>query len=1030
MKIIFQKLIVVVFALLTSTVLSAQGFTVTGVVTDGETGEGLPGVNVVEAGTTNGVITNLDGEYSIEVSDSDASISFSFVGYVIETVPVNSQTTINIQLIPELSELDEVVVVGYGVQKKKVVTGAISSLDEEEITSTPVLRTEQVLQGRVAGVQMTHQSGQPGESPTVRIRGTGTTGNSAPLYIVDGMAVGGIDYLNPGDIESIDILKDAASAAIYGARAANGVVLITTKSGKPGQMNVTYSGYYGVQSAANKLELLNAEQYRTLMNEGARNAGQPEPFDPNEIPEHDTDWVEELFQDNVPIANHELSIRGGTDKSTFASSLSYFTQEGIIGAEKSHFERITARINSDHRVLENFKFGNNFAYSHIKRRGVESNQSFNGPYSSALNLDPLTPVFETDPDVLNTYPYDTEPVVTDENGNVYGISDYVGAEVVNPLALLATDTDETRVDKFVGNVYGDLEIFEGLTFRTSVGLDMAYVLNDSYRPLYFLNGAQLNDNKTSVSKDIERYLTWQWENTLNYQRQLGDHNFSILVGTTAQKSNYENLSGFNAKVPINDPDHVYLDMATDTVWRAGGGAYEYTLASQFGRLTYDYMDKYSLTVNMRRDGSSRFGENKRYGIFPSVGVAWNISDEEFFPDIAAVKFIKFRASYGINGNDDIGNYRYLSVIDKSRDYIFSGGRIIGASPAYIENADLQWEESEQTDIAVDFGLYNNRLTGTVDYYIKNTNGLLEIIPIPGHVGNAAPWANVGSVQNRGVEVSLSWRQMLSELSYSFGVNGAYNKNEMTFIGNEEKVLVGASWAVAGPVTRTKEGLPIAYFYGYRTDGVFQSPAEVFQHIGNTGEVLQPNAKPGDVRFVDVNRDGELNEDDRTMIGNPTPDVTFGANGSVNYKNFDFSFLLVGSYGNDVFNGTQRQDLQYTNRTVSILDRWTGPGTSNEIPRYTWSDVNNNYRLSDLYIEDASFLRVKNLQLGYSLPSAVLNRIKANRWRLYVSVENLFTFTRYTGADPEIGAISSFDIGIDRGVYPQARTYRVGTSITF
>ena len=713
---------------------------------------------------------------------------------------------------------------------------------------------------------------------------------------VDGMAVSGIDYLNPGDIESIDVLKDAASAAIYGARAANGVVLITTKSGEKGKMNITYSGYQGIQNAANKLELLDAQQYRELMNEGASNAGLTEPFDLNEIPQHNTDWVEELFHENVPISSHDLFVMGGNEKSTFASSLSYFSQQGIIGAEKSQFDRMTARINSSHKVLDNLSFGNNFAYSQVTRRGIGSNQSFNGAYSSALNLDPLTPLFETDQDVLNTYPYNTEPVVTDGEGNVYGISNLVGAEIVNPLALLETDTDETRVDKFVGNVFGDLELIPGLKFRSSAGIDLAYIINDSYRPLFFLNGAQLNDNKTSVTKGIERYRTWQWDNTLTYTKKFGGHNLSILLGTSSQKTDFENLSGFNAKVPINDPNHVYLDLATDTVWRANGGAWAYTLFSQFGRITYDYNSKYSLTVNMRRDGSSRFGANERYGIFPSVGIAWLVTDEKFFPSVDAIQFIKLRASYGINGNDNIGDYRYLSVIDKSRDYIYGGGRMIGASPAYIENADLRWEESEQTDIALDFGLYNNKLTGTIDYYIKNTNGLLEIIPIPGHVGNDAPWANVGSVQNKGVELSLNWRQVVNDLSYSFGVNGAYNKNTMTHIGNEEKILVGASWAVAGPVTRTKEGLPIAYFYGYKTDGLFQNQAEVFQHIGRTGKLLQPNAKPGDVRFVDINKDGELTDDDRTRIGNPTPDITYGFNGSVNYKGFDMMLLVIGKIG--------------------------------------------------------------------------------------------------------------------------------------
>ncbi len=886
------------------------------------------------------------------------------------------------------------------------------------------------MQGRTPGVQVTNLSGQPGEAPTVRIRGAGTTGNAEPLYIVDGMAVGGIDYLNPGDIESIDVLKDAASAAIYGARAANGVVLITTKSGTKGAMNVSYSGYYGIQNAAKTIDMLDADQYRTLMNEGASNAGLSEPFDMAEIAKHNTNWQDYLFEPNVPMTNHQLSMTGGKDGTTYASSLSYFSQEGIIGADKSKFERITGRLNTRSQVNDFFSFGSNLAYSHIIKRNVRSNESFNSPYNSAMNLDPLTPVYEDDADVLALYPYSEEPVVVDADGGVYGISDYVGAEIVNPLALLETQTLETRVDKVVGNIYGELELVEGLKIKTSLGMDLAYVLDDSYRPLYFLNGAQLNVDKTSVSKTIKRYSTWQWENTVSYSKQIDDHNFSVLAGMTASKTNYEDLSGFNRDVPVTDPDNINLNMATDTAWTASGAAYHSGLLSSFGRITYDYKNKYSITGIIRRDGSSKFGANSRYGIFPSVGVAWVISDEDFIPDLGKVNFLKFRASYGINGNQEIGNYQFISVMDQSRGYIFGSGRSVGASPAYIENADIHWEESTQFDIALDMRAYNNRLVGTLDLYQKTTGGLLEQVAIPAHVGNSPPFANVGSVRNRGVEMALNWRHSINDLRYSVGVNGAYNNNKMTNIGNEEGVLPGATWAVAGMVTRTEIGLPIAYFYGYKTDGLFQNQSEVFQHIGRTGEVLQANAKPGDVRFVDVNDDGVLDPDDRTMIGNPTPDFTFGMNASLEYKQFDFSMLLVGSYGNDVFNGAQRQDLRFTNRSVAILDRWTGEGTSTTVPRYTWIDANNNYRVSDLYIENGSFLRIKNLQLGYSFNESILKRLKSQNFRVYFSVENVFTLTKYTGADPEIGAMSSFDIGIDRGIYPQARTFRLGTTITF
>lgn len=1013
----------------------SQAQTVEGIVRDADTGETLPGVNIILEGTTVGTVTDIDGQYSLRVPAGPNVLVYSFVGYTPRQLSVNvveDETLVrNIDLSSDITTFEEFVVVGYGTQQKKVVTGAIASVDSEEITATPILRIEQAMQGRAAGVQVTNLSGQPGEAPTVRIRGAGTTGNAEPLYVVDGMVVSGIDYLNPGDIESIDVLKDAASAAIYGARAANGVVLITTKSGREGEMTLNYSFYQGFQNAARYVDVLNAEQYMMMMNEGAMNAGSTNlPFDPDEIPRHDTDWQRELFQSNAPIANHELSVSGGSERSTYASSLSYFTQQGIIGGDRSQFDRLTARLNTRHQVNEFIRFGNNLAYSHIVRRGIASNASFNAAYSSALNIDPLTPVYEEDEAILSQPPYSNQPVVVSDEGKTYGISENIGAEIVNPLALLEIQTGESRVDKIVGNVFGEIEPIENLTFRTSLGIDLAYVLGDSYQPLFFLNGSQYNLEKTSVQKNIDRYYTWQFENVLSYSNTIDDHNFSVLVGTTANKSNFENLYGFNADVDVSNPDHVYLNLATDTVWQAFGGASHSALLSVFGRVSYNYLAKYAFDATIRRDGSSKFGPNNRFGTFPSFGVTWMISEENFFPSLGALEVVKLRASWGINGNQEIGDYQFISTIDRTRGYIFGGGRAFGASPSYIANLDIRWEESEQIDIAIDFGAFDNRLTGTVDYYIKTTKGLLERIPIPGHVGNDPPFANVGSVENRGVEMSLNWRNHGRDLRYSIGANAAYNQNKMTKIGNAEGVLPGATWAVAGMITRAELGLPIAYFYGWVTDGIFQNWNEVYQHINSEGQMLQPNAQPGDVRFVDINGDGVIDEKDRTMIGNPTPDWTFGMNANFEFRNFDLSFLVIGSYGNDVFNGIRRRDLNNTNLSTDMLDRWTGEGTSNTIPRFTFSDTNQNNRISDLYIEDASFVRLRNIQVGYTLPSSLLNRIKARSWRIYVSAENLFTLTGYSGADPEIGALSSFDIGIDRGVYPHARTFRLGTSITF
>jgi TonB-linked SusC/RagA family outer membrane protein len=1032
-KYILLCLLLPILGVLSVSNIKAQ--TIQGVVSDQTTGETLPGANIMIEGTTTGTVTNLDGEYNLEIPAGNLKISFSYIGFIRQikdvTIAQGETITLNVELKPDVATFEELVVIGYGTQKKKVATGAIASVSSEDISSLPVLSADQAMQGRTAGVQVTNLSGQPGEAPTIRVRGVGTTGDARPLYVVDGMVIeGGIDFLNPGDIESIDVLKDAASAAIYGARAANGVVLITTKGGEKGAMKVTLSTYTGVQNAARKIDMLNADQYRMMMNEGRRNAGQSVLFPEDEIYPHDTDWQEELFTRNAPISSHELSVTGGGEKSTYASSISYFTQQGIIGGDKSQFERISARLNSRHEVTSFFTFGNNFSFSQVNSRGIASNTSFNGAYSSALNLDPLTPLYEDNQNKLNEPPYSNNPVVTDSEGRVYGISENLGSEIVNPLALLEIQTAKNRTEHLVGNVFGEIKILEGLVFKSTFGIDLTNFSTSSYRPLYYLNEAQNNTTKTDVQKYMSREFLWQFENTLSYAKVINGHSINILAGTNANKYFIDDLLGFNADVPITDPNHVYLRMATDTVWTSDGGAAHWSILSQFGRILYDYNSKYAFNFTIRRDGSSRFGPNNRYGIFPSFGATWIISEEDFFPALGSIDIIKLRASWGVNGNDRIGLYRFVSVMDNSRGYIFGGGRAFGVSPGFVPNADIQWEESNQINIAIDAGAFNNRLTAAIDYYVKTTNGLLETIPIPGHVGNAPPVSNVGSVQNKGVEMAINWRNYKQDFRYSLGLNASYNKNEMTKIGNEEGVLGGASWAVAGMVTRTELGLPIAYFYGYQTDGIFQNQNEIFAHIGSTGKVLQPNAKPGDVRFVDVNGDGKIDPDDRTMIGNPTPDWTFGFNANFEYKQFDIAMLLIGTYGNDIFNGMQRQDLPNTNRTTAILDRWTGEGTSDEIPRFTFLDVNNNYRVSDLYIEDGSFLRVKNIQIGYTLPASFLNRIKSTKWRFYISAENLFTFTKYTGTDPEIGALSSFDIGIDRGVYPQARTFRFGTSISF
>lgn len=1035
-------LVSVLFLTALTQVAMAQEMTVSGVITDQETGETLPGVTVViKDQPSKGTVTDFDGNYKLSVSTEDV-LSVSFIGYKTETIPVGGQTVIDVALRLDVEELQEVVVIGYGVQKKKVLTGSIESVSAEEISQTPVVSVDQALQGRAAGVQLLNQSGQPGEKPAIRIRGIGTDGNADPLILVDGVAVSSIDNLNPADIQSMEVLKDAASTAIYGARAANGVVLITTKSGnKGGKFSVTYSGYMGVQNAANKVDLLNAEQYQQVMANAGATALDGSPIDPLQVPAYNTDWQKELFTKNAPIESHYIGVEGGTEKTSYASSVSYFNQEGIIGGEKSKFERYTARLNTRTEVNKVFSWGQTLSYTHLETRGVTSNGSFNGAFGSALNLDPLTPVFETDETRLSQNPYSSEPVLEDANGNIYAVSRYVAGEVVNPLARLELQNQIVTKDQILGNFYAQVEPLEGLKIKTTVGTDVSYLGFSSYRPLYFLTGTFNNTATTSLSKEYQRNSVFQLENTINYDKRVGKHHFNVLFGTTTLDNRWENLVGGGQGINTDNPNLIYLDLIQeDSVLRAsaGGSASRTTRASFFSRLLYDYNDRVSFSATQRRDGSSNFGANNKFANFYSFGASWVINEEAFFPDWGPLSLLKLRASWGQNGNDRIGTFRYQSTVDFNIAYNLANGPNNGAIPLFLENQDIKWEASEQIDLAIESGFFDNRLTVDVGYYKKTTKDLLQIDKGPATLGLDLKEANVGEMENEGIEITTQWRSEKNDFRYSIGFNATYNKNTMTKVASDAGFIPGASWALAGEVTRTIEGLPVVSFYGFKTDGIFQSDAEVFSHINSEGDPLQPNAQAGDIRFVDVDGDGQITDADRTAIGSPLPDWTLGSNLSLNYKNFDFSALLTGQLGVDVFNGMGRPDIITSNRQVRVLNQWSEDNPSNTIPRLYDNDGNENYtRATDmLNIEDGSYLRIKNIQFGYTMPAAFLDKIKCSNWRIYVSAENLLTFTNYSGADPEVGStvtdgdINIRDTGIDRGIYPQARTFRLGTSITF
>ncbi|MGF1635734.1 MAG: SusC/RagA family TonB-linked outer membrane protein [Cyclobacteriaceae bacterium] len=1022
--------VVLLYAYTACNSVSAQD-RVTGKVND-TGGSPIIGANVLIAGTTNGTITDVDGKFALEVPDiKTTQLSISYIGYLNELIDLNGRSYIETVLTEDVTQLEELVVIGYGVQSKKVVTGAISSIKSDEITQTPVLRIEQAMQGRLPGVNVSNQSGQPGDAPSVIIRGSGTNGSSMPLYVVDGMIVGGIDYLNPGDIESIEVLKDAASAAIYGARAANGVVLITTKGGTKGDATVTYGGYYGVQNAWKKIPVLNAREYAILMNEGAAAGGFTMPYSDPSVYGEGTDWQDAVFSANAPIMNQQISVSGGSEKSTYASTLSYFSQEGIVGGKKSKFDRYTFRLNSSHKVGNNLNFGNNISYTHINRRAVDSNSEWGSPLSNALNLDPITPLYETDPARLATY---DARAVRNGSGQFYGISPYVTQEIVNPLARLEVTHGNTRVDKIVGNVFGELTFLKDFNFRTNYGVDLGIVGGNFYRPEYYLNAAQVSD-ESMVDKNYDRYLTWLWENTITYNKRIGNHNISGLLGMSSQEILFDGLFGSKADLIIDDPRYAYINAALDEEsMRAGGGASHESIVSYFGRATYDYANKYLFTGIVRVDGSSKFGTNNRYGVFPSVSAGWVLSEEDFLAPLAStMNFLKIRASWGQNGNDRIGNYRWTSVIETGAGYTFGQNETFtsGAKPAFVPNPDLRWETSEQLDIGIDAGFFNDKLLFTIDYYDKRTKDLLIVAPIPGHVGNNAPFVNGGTVQNRGIEVALDYRTRVRDFNLSTNVNFAYNANEVLEINNAEGVIFGAGFATYGTITRMQEGLPIGYFWGLKTDGIFQNQSEIEAHRHEGGSLIQPDARPGDVRFLDLDGNGRIDDGDRTMIGNPTPKWTYGFSLNADFKGFDLAIFFQGAHGMDIFNGTRRHDLATTNMPATFLDRWTGEGTSNEMPRLTWNDTNGNWtRISDLYIENGSYLRMRNIQLGYNLPATAINWMHVRKARVYISGDNLLTITNYNGYDPEIGPRSAFDLGIDRGVYPQPRIYRMGLSVTF
>ena len=1022
-----NKLTIALFLFSFSSQIIGQNVTISGVVKDINSGESLPGVTVLEKNTYNGVFTDSNGNYTLITSSTPTVIVFSSIGYIKQEIAIEEGATtdsrvVNINLKLDVAGLEEAVVMGYGNQERSKISGAVSTIDTKEITSLPVLRTEQALQGRTSGVQVSQNSGQPGSTQSIRIRGTGSLNNSEPLFVVDGIPSFGIDYLNASDIESISVLKDAASAAIYGARGGNGVILVTTKKGRKNQKpQIKYDTYYGMQEPWKYMSLLNAEEYAILMNESRSAAGYSPYSDllsPAELGEG-THWQKEIFE-RAPMMSHTFSFTSGTESSSTAVGGSYFVQDGIIGGEKSQFERYTFRVSSTQDGSDKFRMGQNINFTNLSRNALGENNEFSTPVVRALNMDPVT-------------------VATRPDGS-FAYSEFIDSDIANPANQIANTFDNWTTNRFVGSAFAEYDFSQNFSYKSTFSTDLSLGSQKIFMPTFDLGIGSNDPNRpayewreTNVLIQVEnKYTNWQWENLLTFNQDLknGDK-IGVIAGYSALYNEYSNLVGVRDSLATNDPDQAFLNNSINSAEQApqsSGGISQSAFLSTFIRANYELGDQWSFSGTVRRDGSSKFGENNRYGIFPSFSAAFNLTELPWVIEKDWIEFIKLRGSWGRNGNaDGIGNFDYTSIIYNGLNYTFGTDQQIsnGAGPINTSNPDLKWETVEQTNVGFDIDLIQGKVNMVFDYFVKNTNDMLAIVPVPGVVGFNPSATNVASAKNSGVELALGYKNFDNLVTYSIGGNISFIKNEVTGLGEGGQPISSGNVFGAGDfVSYTEIGMPIAYFYGYETAGIFQTNEEA---EANTS---LPNAQAGDVVFVDQNDDGNINGEDKVMIGNPHPDFTYAMNCEVKYKSFDLSVFLQGSQGNDIYNGIFRYDLNTTNLPISALERWTGEGSTNEYPRISHSDPNQNNRVSDRFVEDGSYFRIKNLQLGYTLDNTTSKKLGSSSLRLYISAQNLLTFTNYSGLDPEIGSRGTLEIAIDRGFYPSPRIFMGGLNVIF
>jgi len=1012
--------------------------TLKGVVYD-HLGETAPGVNVyIKSRPSVGAATDVNGRFELKASQGDVLV-FAYVGYNnIEHPVTRAEDALTIRFSDSSFEVDEVIVVGYGVQKKSVLSSAVSRVTAEDLDRGNPTNLQNALKGKVSGVQITSNSGQPGSDSKILIRGTGTVNDSKPLYIVDGMpSEDGINHLNPSDVESIEILKDAASAAIYGARGANGVILVTTKKGtRGGKATLNYEFTYGIQNPEKKIDLLNGKDYQMLMNEMAANAGR-EPFFPT-ASDVDTDWQKVLKNSNASVINHKVSVSGGGENSTYYASFGYVKQEGIFAKGHSNYERYNGRLNytnvfldaKDRNWLNNITFGAIVNYSKTKRTGNEINNSEAGGLIASMNmLPPTEKVYQDDPAKIAEYELVYPNYVKARDGQVYNIIEM--REINNPLANMAVNHNQRKTPQtFGGNFNLDISILPGLTYKTTYGMDWVFNSVKNVVPVYELNATSKNTNSWVEDEKTDSFY-WQWENILSYNKSFGAHNLGVLFGTSMSSYTFSNIKGTDYDLLVVDINKGYIDTATaaEEMSKVEGGARDHRLASVFGRINYNYEEKYLLEAVVRRDGSSNFGTNNQYATFPSVSAGWVLTRENFMENKPSwFDFAKIRFSWGQNGNEKIGSFAYTSMMKKSGLSAVEGGKVYtGMLPAGYANADLKWETSEQTNIGLDLRFLGNALTFSADYFKKKTKDMLLEMPIPLYTSYSIMKINQGTVNNEGVEMEASYRFNVNKVKFGVSANASYIKNKVTEQGPDRVGINNLGGGLGGQVTWRENGKPYGFFYGYVHDGIFQNWDEVNSYVTEDGKLKQPNAQPGDIRFKDLDGKDGINGDDRTMIGKPNPDWTYGITLTAEWNGFDFSAFFQGVQGVDIYKLYRRANVAYGNWGKEWLGRWHGEGTSNWMPRVLETDANNNTNwVSDLYVEDGSYLRFKVAQLGYTLPQNLLQKAFIKNLRVFVQGENLFTITDYTGYDPEVGTRNGFD----GGTYPQARTFTIGANIIF